>query len=170
MVVATLPRCCNCVSASSDGSSGRPSGEDGVAPGCVICSPCASVVSPSGRQPLYREGQRIAFKLGAFGIYRLQCRIQLTDLCLIDRGIGDTGPVNGDRAVAGDNPINGRQRRGLVSIERRVPVMRVLVIVVNDRRLAPFVNRVTAVVYAAAAVLRQVAVGGNDAGVMSNLP
>ena len=121
-------------------------------------------------QPLYREGQRIAFKLGAFGIYRLQCRIQLTDLCLIDRGIGDTGPVNGDRAVAGDNPINGRQRRGLVSIERRVPVMRVLVIVVNDRRLAPFVNRVTAVVYAAAAVLRQVAVGGNDAGVMSNAP
>ncbi len=87
-------------------------------------------------------------------------------MCLIDRGIGDTGPVNGDRAVAGDNPINGRQRRGLVSIERRVPVMRVLVIVVNDHRLAPFVNRVTSVVYAAAAVLRQVAVGGNDAGVI----
>ena len=38
MVVATLPRCCNCVSASSDGNSGRPSGEDGVAPGqaCVL--------------------------------------------------------------------------------------------------------------------------------------
>ncbi len=85
---------------------------------------------------------------------------------LIDRGVGDAGSVDGDRAIAGDHPVNGRQRRGFVPVERGVPVMRVLVIMVNDSRLAPLINRVTAVVHAAAAVLRQIAVGGNDAGVI----
>ncbi|MBO2007221.1 hypothetical protein J4732_18770 [Serratia marcescens] len=50
------------------------------------------------------------FKLGAFGIYCLQRRIKLTDLRLIDRGVGDAGAVDGDRAI----PViisNGRQRR-----------------------------------------------------------
>lgn len=93
----------------------------------------------------------------------------MTDLRLIDRGVGDAGPVDGDRAVAGDHAVNGRQRRSLVPVERRIPVMRVLVIVVNDNRLTPFVNRITAVVHAAAAVLRQVTVGRNDAGVIEQL-
>ncbi len=127
---------------------------------------CQRRIAVRSGSPLYREGQRIAFKLGAFGIYCLQRRIKLTDLRLIDRGVGDAGAVDGDRAIAGDHAINGRQRRGFVPVERGVPVMRVLIIMVNDSRLTPLVNRVTAVVHAAAAVLRQIAVGGNDAGVI----
>ncbi|VTT25447.1 Uncharacterised protein [Klebsiella pneumoniae] len=41
---------------------------------------------------------------------------------------------------------------------------------VDNHCLPPFIDRVTAVVHAATAILRQVATGGDDAGVIEQLP
>ena len=114
----------------------------------------------------HRDRQRVALPFGAFGLHRLECGGHVADLRLRDCGVGDTGAADGDVAIAADDAIDGTQRRGDVAIEGRIPVHRILVVVVDNDLLAPLIHRIPAVVDHAVIRDIEVAVCGDDAGVV----